>query len=60
MDDPATRPDMMVADFFVEAANDIHYEYISYQSQLSVPICLPSSCVAPTSQATPASNCQGP
>ncbi|KAL4738983.1 UDP-glucoronosyl and UDP-glucosyl transferase [Aspergillus similis] len=27
MDDPATRPDMIVADFFVEAANDIHYEY---------------------------------
>lgn len=27
MDDPATRPDMIVADFFVEAANDIHFEY---------------------------------
>ncbi|KAL4752095.1 hypothetical protein BDW72DRAFT_192237 [Aspergillus terricola var. indicus] len=27
MDDRATRPDMVVADFFVEAVNDIHYEY---------------------------------
>ncbi|KAG0160449.1 hypothetical protein PDIDSM_7978 [Penicillium digitatum] len=27
MEDPATRPDMIVADFFVEAANDIHFEY---------------------------------
>ncbi|KAL4811083.1 hypothetical protein BDV18DRAFT_155696 [Aspergillus unguis] len=27
MDDPATRPDMIVADFFVDAVNDIHYEY---------------------------------
>lgn len=27
MDDPETRPDMMIADFFVEAAKDIHVEY---------------------------------
>lgn len=27
MDDPVTRPDMIIADFFVEAANDIHFEY---------------------------------
>ncbi|TQV96692.1 hypothetical protein V2A60_002924 [Cordyceps javanica] len=27
MDSPATRPAMMIADFFVEAANDIHFEY---------------------------------
>ncbi|KAI2813013.1 CAZyme family GT1 [Aspergillus niger] len=27
MNDPGTRPDMIVADFFVEAANDIHVEY---------------------------------
>ncbi|KAF4227142.1 hypothetical protein CNMCM6805_003395 [Aspergillus fumigatiaffinis] len=27
MADPATRPDMMVADFFVDAVKDIHFEY---------------------------------
>lgn len=27
MDDLVTRPDMIIADFFVEAANDIHFEY---------------------------------
>ncbi|RJE22910.1 UDP-glucosyl transferase [Aspergillus sclerotialis] len=27
MDDPATRPDMMIADFFVDAVKDIHVEY---------------------------------
>ncbi|KAG9826520.1 UDP-glucoronosyl and UDP-glucosyl transferase, partial [Aureobasidium melanogenum] len=27
MDDSATRPDMMIADFFVEAVTDIHVEY---------------------------------
>ncbi|CAI7575831.1 unnamed protein product [Penicillium viridicatum] len=27
MDDPATRPDMIIADFFVEATHDIHVEY---------------------------------
>lgn len=27
MDDPTTRPHMIIADFFVEAANDIHFEY---------------------------------
>jgi hypothetical protein len=27
MDDPATRPSMMVADFFVDAVKDVHVEY---------------------------------
>jgi hypothetical protein len=27
MDNPATRPGMIIADFFVEAANNIHVEY---------------------------------
>lgn len=27
MSDPATRPDMMIADFFVDAVKDMHYQY---------------------------------
>lgn len=27
MDDPATRPSLMVADFFVDAVKDVHVEY---------------------------------
>lgn len=57
MDEPATRPNMTVADF--EAANDIHYEY-KLPIAIVCPHMLAFQLPCPYIQATPASNCRGP